>query len=167
MKTEFQELTTPDALAAVRELAARIWPRTYAPILSPEQIAYMMQMMYDPAVMARELASGHHFEILKLDGLPAGYLVYSAYAGHPGAAKLHKVYLDCQYHGRGFGQLMLNHAQTQCRQLGFRNLVLTVNKQNAAALRAYKRNGFERIDAVKTPIGNGFFMDDYILCKPL
>ena len=166
-KVEFEQLTTPESLAAVRTIAREIWPRTFAPILSPEQIDYMMKMMYAPEVMERELASGYHFELVKVNGEAAGYISYSLYDGHPGTAKLHKVYLLSRFHGLGLGQQMLDQAQRQCRELGCRSIILAVNKHNDRAIRAYKRNGFAVADSVRNPIGGGFFMDDYIMRKPL
>lgn len=163
----FRILDTPESLSAVRSIAEVIWPVTFAPILSRDQIKYMMNMMYAPEVMERELASGYHFEILQVNGKDAGYISYSPYEGHPDTAKLHKVYLLGEYHGRGFGQVMLDHAQEQCRQLGFAYIVLNVNKYNERAIKAYKRNGFEIADSVKNPIGNGYFMDDFVMKKKL
>ena len=46
-------------------------------------------------------------------------------------------------------------------------MYLTVNKYNDLGIRAYKGTGFEVVDAVETPIGNGFIMDDYIMEKRL
>jgi len=166
-KISFEELDTAEKLAAVRRVADSIWPETFAPILSPEQIVYMMKMMYAPEVMEAELAAGVRFELLRIGGEEAGYLSFSAYAGHPGAAKLHKVYLLSKYHSRGLGQAMLNHAAARCRALGFTELYLNVNKHNERAIRAYERNGFRTAESVKNPIGNGFFMDDYVMMKEL
>ena len=165
-KTAFRELTAPAELAAVRAIAASIWPETFASILSPEQIVYMMKMMYAPEVMERELASGYRFEVLTVDGMDAGYISYSAY-DLPGTAKLHKVYLLSRFHGQGYGTLMLKHAEARCRALGFRRLRLNVNKHNARAIRAYERNGFCTVESVKNDIGHGFFMDDFVMEKPL
>ena len=164
---EFILLDTPQSLAAVREIAAVVWPPTFAPILSPEQIEYMMDMMYAPEVMERELASGYRFEIIRIDGRNAGYISYSQYDGHPGTAKLHTVDLLPDFHGQGYGQKMLDHAQEQCRKLGYAFIQLNVNKHNVRAIKAYERNGFETVDAVKVPIGSGFFMDDFVMRKPL
>jgi len=165
MEIEFETLSTPESLAAIREVAAEVWPRTFADILSAEQIKYMMKMMYAPEVMEKELTDGMHFELLKIAGQPAGYIVYSAYDKIPGAAKLHKVYLKHQFHGAGIGQKMLDHAQEQCRKQNFKCVILAVNKHNERAIKAYKRNGFATIESVCVDIGNGFFMDDYIMRK--
>ena len=53
MEIEFETLSTPESLAAIREVAAEVWPRTFADILSAEQIKYMMKMMYAPEVMEK------------------------------------------------------------------------------------------------------------------
>lgn len=163
---EFVALTTPESLAVVRGIAAEIWPETFRPILPAEQIPYMMKMMYAPEVMERELASGVRFDALYVSGSPVGYVSYSE-SGTPGTAKLHKVYLLSGFHGRGYGSLMLVHAAERCRELGFSRVRLNVNKHNSRAISAYERNGFVRTESVKTDIGGGFFMDDYVMEKQL
>lgn len=167
MQIEFEELTTPESLEIVRNIAGRVWPQTFANILSAEQIRYMMNMMYSPQVMEKELQNGVHFEIIKIDSEPCGYISYSAYEDHPGVAKLHKVYLLPGFHSLGLGQAMLEEAQKKCREAGFDHILLTVNKHNERAIRAYRRNGFEITASVATPIGSGYFMDDYIMQKAL
>ena len=67
---------------------------------------------------------------------------------------------------RYYGQ-MLDHVQEQCHKLGFDEVVLAVNKQNSKAIKAYQRNGFTIYDSVCNPIGNGFFMDDYLMKKAI
>lgn len=166
MKITFEELESPDELVRVRNVADVIWPETFKDILSPEQITYMMDMMYAPDVMAKEWQAGYHFCMVLADGRDAGYLVFSAY-GEDGTAKLHKVYLLKEFHHQGIGQQMLEYACSRCRELGFTSVLLAVNKQNHAAQKAYFRYGFVQEKAVKCDIGNGFFMDDYLMRKVL
>ena len=77
--------------------------------------------------------------------------------------KLHKLYLDFSLHGRGIGSMALQYAIRTAREAGYRFLRLNVNKENAAALRAYRRNGFRQVEAVKADIGGGFYMDDFVM----
>ena len=79
MKTSFLTLDTPESLQIVRDIAAEVWPKTFAPILPPEQIPYMMDMMYAPEVMERELREGYKFAALLVDGKPSGYISWSPY----------------------------------------------------------------------------------------
>jgi len=45
--------------------------------------------------------------------------------------------------------------------------VLGVNRFNEKAIRAYRRNGFAIREELKTDIGGGFVMDDFIMEKGL
>ncbi|MDD3886076.1 MAG: GNAT family N-acetyltransferase [Victivallaceae bacterium] len=155
------ELLKPEELVEIRQIAAVIWPETFRTILSGEQIAYMIKMMYDPSVMERELADGFHFALLRIDGVAAGYCSWSAY--RPGAAKLHKVYLLSNYHFRGYGRMMIEYVASRCRRDGFCELYLNVNKRNLTAQAAYRRRGFEAVEAVSINIGNGYVMDDFVM----
>ena len=51
---------------------------------------------------------------------------------------------------------------TAARFLGYREVYLTVNKENARAVHAYEKYGMKREKSIKTDIGGGFFMDDYV-----
>ena len=165
-KVTFIELTDPASLEIVRHIADDVWPETFREILSQEQIVYMMKMMYAPEVMEKELASGVHFRAAFIDGTAAGYTSWAPYT-IPGTAKLHKVYLLQKFQGRGIGSAMLADAAEQARKAGFTRLRLNVNKHNERARRAYFRNGFIDVEAVKIDIGGGFFMDDFVMEKEL
>ena len=161
MNTFFQ-IQTAGELSRVRAVADDVWPKTFREILSPEQIVYMMKMMYSPEVMEKELASGYTFELLVIDGKDTGYMVYAPY-DEPGTMKLHKLYLLEEYQGKGYGQKMLQHVIEAAESRGFTSVILAVNKQNMKAQKAYARFGFEQYKSVQIDIGNGFIMDDYWL----
>lgn len=154
-------------LPIVVDLARRIWPETYEAILDEGQIAYMLKMMYDAPVLAKEYAEGIRFDLIFDGGKPIGFASYGPYRNDPPEAKLHKLYLDFAYHGRGIGALTLNHVTEEARRKGYRFLRLNVNKNNAAAIRAYERNGFRKLEAVEVDIGHGFVMDDFVMRKEL
>ena len=143
-------------------LAQEIWDTTYKQILSPEQIKYMLDMMYAPEVIEKELKEGIRFEFVKDNGTPIGFLSYGLYHGKD-TMKLHKLYLSDIYHGRGIGSMMLQYVIAAAKKAGVRKLILNVNKENARALRAYERNGFKLVEKVKNDIGNGFYMDDFVM----
>jgi ribosomal protein S18 acetylase RimI-like enzyme len=163
---EFEKLTTKSSLQIIRDIAADIWPKTFASILSKEQISYMMQMMYAPSVMEKELDDGFNFEIIKINDRPAGYFSWSKYE-LPQTAKLHKLYLLEQFHGQGIGSKMLDQVAMRAKNAGFVKLRLNVNKYNAKAIKAYQRNNFVTVESVKIDIGNGFFMYDFVMEKEL
>lgn len=161
----WHDVVDPEHLELVSSIAEDVWPKTFRSILSEEQIRYMMDMMYSPDVLKKELDAGVRFEVLFINGAPSGYISYSPYKGK--TAKLHKVYLLQKYHRQGIGQLMLNRAADRCRELGFSRLRLNVNKHNLQAQSAYRRNGYEVVKEEKNPIGRGFFMDDFVMERTL
>ena len=77
---EFVQLRTAEALARVRAIADDVWPKTFREILSPEQIVYMMKMMYAPEVMEKELANGFLFVF---DCIAACVVVFSCHDSIP------------------------------------------------------------------------------------
>lgn len=163
----FEELNTPEKLQIIRDIAGDVWPKTFADILSPAQIVYMMQMMYAPEVMKKELDDGYHFVVIKINGCPEGYFSWSPCPAAPATAKLHKLYLRQNFHGQGIGSSMLKEVENRVKAAEFHHLRLNVNKYNQRARKAYFRNGFTDIEAVKIDIGNGFIMDDFVMEKTL
>ena len=81
--------------------------------------------------------------------------------------KLHKLYLLPEMQGRGLGSRLLQHVEHEVRAGRACQLILSVNKRNAKAITAYKRNGFVIAESVVTDIGGGFVMDDYVMVKDL
>ena len=67
-------------LETVAKLAEKIWSRTYKEILSQEQMAYMLEMMYDLSVTTREVRDGVRFELICDGEKPIGFISYGPYA---------------------------------------------------------------------------------------
>ena len=150
-------------LFLVRQVADVVWPITFRPILSDVQIAYMMEMMYAPEVMAKEYDEGIQFHGVFDGDRAVGYYIWGRCDSEPNTAKLHKCYLLPEYQGMGLGSRMLREAKGQAAQAGFARIRLNVNRHNEKAMRAYFRNGFKAIEMVDKPIGNGFFMNDFVM----
>lgn len=152
-------------LPAVAELAEVIWRACYPGIITSAQIDYMLARMYSLETLREEIRSqGIRYALLLVDGRPAGFASYGPASG-PAVAKLHKLYLLPELHGRGLGSRLLQYCGQAARAAGAHRLVLSVNKRNAKAIAAYRRNGFVIAEAVVTEIGGGFVMDDYIMTK--
>lgn len=150
-------------LHLVREVADKVWPVTFREILSDDQISYMMDMMYAKDVMEREYDGGISFHGVFDGDKPIGYLVWGRCADEESSAKLHKCYLLPEYQGKGLGSRMLQECIQLARGAGCRFLRLNVNRFNEKAIRAYLRNGFRTMESVDNPIGNGYYMNDYVM----
>jgi ribosomal protein S18 acetylase RimI-like enzyme len=151
-------------LATVAALAGRIWRAYYPAILPPGQVEYMLERMYDLGRLRRDLGHGVVYELLFEGERPIGFCGYEEL---PGELKLHKLYLEVSEHGRGLGSMLLRHVEEEARRRGLPKVVLGVNRFNEKAIRAYRRNGYSIRGPLKTDIGGGFVMDDFIMEKPL
>ncbi len=160
-----RKVETPEEIGELRTIVMDIWPQTFSKILNPEQIDYMLEMMYSPEVIRKELSNGVIWEKIQVDDRPAGYISFSPYQGD--IAKLHKIYLLSEFQGMGLGAEVIRYIKEECRKRGFKHLRLNVNKQNLKAYDCYLRSGFRQIESVKADIGNGFVMDDYIMQSEL
>jgi GNAT superfamily N-acetyltransferase len=158
---------TEEHLPALAALAGVIWRQHYPGIISREQIDYMLGKMYSLDTLRTELRErGIHFVRLLIGERFVGFASYGPLP-EPGVMRLHKCYLLPEFHGQGYGSLLLKYCEQAARQCGAQRLILAVNKQNVKAIAAYQRNGFIVVESVITDFGNGFVMDDYLMAKAL
>ena len=154
-------------LPVISALAPEIWQHAYGAILSQEQIAYMLELMYAQEALQAAFDRGVKFRLIKCGERVVGFFSFIEYRRNPPVLKLDKLYLLPAFHGRGIGSLAL-HDLTECASdAGYGAIRLNVNKRNARAIAAYARNGFKKKESVKNDIGNGFFMDDYVMEKKI
>ena len=82
-----------DDINTIGFLAQQIWPDAYKEILSPEQLKYMLKLIYSPKSLRRQMVDEHHrFLLVEQDEEPIGFASWSATAD-PGVYKLHKIYV--------------------------------------------------------------------------
>ncbi len=147
-------------IPAIQQIACKTWPETYGGILSQEQIDYMLQWMYDAAFIQQQMLEGHQFYLLKETSEATGFIDVQMISATE--TKLHKIYLLPAMQGKGYGQLLINKAKAFAAAHHAETLILNVNRHNNA-LGFYQKNGFVIIEEKDIPIGNGYFMNDYIL----
>ena len=110
------------------------------------------------------MEDGHQFILLYEDHLPVGFASFSEIAQD--VYKLQKLYVLPQLQGRGAGKLMIDHIVHRIRVAGARTLRLNVNRYNKARA-FYEKLGFEVRGEEDIDIGGGYYMNDYIMEKPL
>jgi diamine N-acetyltransferase len=145
----------------VCELASRIFPVTYRDIVSAAQIRYMLDLIYSPESLIEQLDAGQMFFILYFEGEPAGFTSYT-HLEEEGLFKLNKIYLDFPLHGMGLGKFQLSDIISRVKESGGKALQLNVNRHNPAR-EFYEKLGFTVINEVLIDIGNGYFMDDFVM----
>lgn len=155
---------TKDKIHEIHCLALSIWPESFAHILSKEQIAYMMEMMYAIPVLEKELDRGVEFYILNYQGADVGYTAIEKKDNT--SYKLHKIYLSHKFHGKGLGKYQLLQMEQIVKDHDASALYLNVNRHNTA-VNFYKSQGYEIVKTEDIFIGNDFWMNDFVMVKEL
>lgn len=160
---KIRKATSKD-IPLIRELTFKVWPQTYAAIISREQIEYMMEMMYSEASLLKQMNDGCRFIIAYDNNEPVGFA--SCQETEPSLFKLHKIYVLNTQQGKGTGKFMIEYLLNDIRQKGGSALQLQVNRHNKAR-NFYEKLGFVTIQEADFDIGNGYFMNDYVMEKKL
>lgn len=153
-------------LVEVQKIAAITWPITFGEILSSEQIAYMMEMMYSEASLLNQLENGHEFYLYLENDTPIGFMGIEANYKGNSELKIHKLYVLPNQQGKGIGEKLILFSQARAQDLKQDKLTLNVNRFNKA-LGFYAKLGFENVKSEDIEIGNGYLMEDFVLEKQL
>lgn len=158
-------LTVQKANAAdiplIRKLTFEIWPKTYSNIISKEQIDYMLEMMYNPTILQKQMEEeGCTFIIVYDDKEPVAFASFNE--PEPQLWKLNKIYILASQQGKGTGKFIINYIIDEIKAKHAKALQLQVNRENKAK-DFYEKLGFKIIKTANFDIGNGFFMNDYVM----
>ncbi len=150
-------------LHVIHTLAHQIWPVTYAEILSPDQLSYMLDKIYSLSSLQHQLNILHHNFILVLDDTkPVAFASYSHEEADVACYHLHKIYVSIKLQGTGTGKFILQHIIDAVRLSGGTSLSLNVNRHNKARY-FYEKFGFHIISEADIDIGHDYLMNDYIM----
>lgn len=151
----------------IRAIAHTAWPVAYGSILSPAQLAYMLELMYSEAALREQMTvKGHRFIIAEDKGQPVGFAGFEhGYMGQH-RTRLHKLYVLPGTKGTGVGAQLLSAVERAARDARDGQVELNVNRFNPSK-DWYLRRGFviERDEVLG--IGQGYVMDDHVMVKEL
>ena len=146
----------------IRSLAQEFWPIAFASILSEQQIKYMMEMMYSPASLEKQMDKGHRFVIAIKNGEQVGYMSYEIDCENSNKTKIHKLYISPKSQRMGIGKAMVYFVAQQALKANNKAIYLNVNKYNNKAIGFYNKHHFQLVKEEEINIGDGFIMDDYV-----
>ena len=165
----FKDITIRNAtvndIDLIRELTFKVWPQTYSSSISKEQIDYMLEMMYSKKSLADQIAEGSKFIIVQDNNKPVGFASYKQVES--AIYKLDKIYILKTQQGKGTGKFVIEYILQQIKNEGASSLQLQVNRHNKNAKSFYEKNGFSVIQEADFEIGNGYFMNDYVMEKKI
>jgi GNAT superfamily N-acetyltransferase len=146
----------------IYDLALEIWNQHYVPIIGQDQVDYMLRTLYSESALTNQMKEGQNFTLIYSNEIPIGYFSISKKGE---VSFLHKFYIDSREQSQGLGTKVMNKIITQSK--GEKTIELTVNRQNFKTINFYFKNGF-RIKSVEDfDIGNGYFMNDFVMEKKL
>ena len=160
----------------IRSVSERTWPSTYGHIISQEQIDFMLEWMYSDTSLEKQMNTGCEFYIASIKKENEQWEAVGFCSVSPEeeennstekiegskAHKLNKLYILPSAQGTGAGKALLNKSIEVVKAAGSSSLFLQVNKLNTA-YSFYLKHGFIKEAEYKFDIGNGFFMDDYVM----
>ena len=154
-------------VAAIREIANQTWWPTYGPILSAEQISYMLGVLYSEEKITNQIANREQTFLILVedDNQPVAFAGYSPREEDPEIYKLHKLYCLPQTQGKGYGKILINAVEAEVIASGKHVLDLNVNRFNTARS-FYEKKGFEVIYEEDIAIGE-YWMNDFVMRKLL
>lgn len=144
----------------IQQVAVATWPSTYEDIIGKEQVSYMLNLIYSEEALQKQFGEGHYFYFIYLDDIIAGFASFGKVDDL--AWKLYKIYILPASQGTGAGSNLLDFAVKKIVSLGASQLILNVNRNNEAR-HFYQKKGFVITDEADIDIGNGFFMNDYVM----
>lgn len=147
----------------INKLANEVFPATYKEILSPEQLDYMMGWMYAPENIRKQMEEeGHVYFIAYEECEAAGYV--SVQQQDENVFHLQKIYALPRFQGAGLGSKLFDQAVKYIKEVHPSPCLMELNvNRNNKALRFYERKGMKKVREGDFPIGNGYYMNDYIM----
>lgn len=156
---------TESDIPLLRDMARATFYPTYRAILSPGQLDYMYDWMYSEESLTRQMREGHRFFIARdgATGTALGYVSIEPQGER--LVHLQKIYVCPEQQGRYVGRALIERAFDEARRLfpdGHGRVELNVNRQNPA-LAFYRHMGMHVASSGDFDIGNGYYMNDYIM----
>jgi len=158
----FIKVVTKQHITAVETLAREIWTEHYIPIIGREQVDYMLSRFQSAQAIEEQIANGCLYFLIRDAGEFIGYISIQP---KDEELFLSKIYVLSSRRGKGYGRKAVRFAEELAIKKGLAKIVLTVNKNNTLAIKAYEAIGFKKVEALVQDIGSGFVMDDYKMEK--
>jgi ribosomal protein S18 acetylase RimI-like enzyme len=86
-------------------------------------------------------------------------------AFYPKSGKMYlsKLYVDSIYRGKGISSKMFQFIKQETMKEKLSAIILNVNRNNTEVIRIYEHLGFCKVREEENDIGNGYFMEDFVL----
>ena len=147
----------------INKLAREVFPATYHDIISVDQIEFMMDWMYSPENIRKQMEEeGHIYFIAYEECEAAGYM--SIQQQGEDLFHLQKIYVLPYFQKAHCGSFLFREAIKYIKSIHPTPCLLELNvNRNNKALDFYQHMGMKKLREGDFEIGNGFYMNDYIM----
>ena len=122
----------------------------------------MLGKIYSTPSLLEQMQQGHIFLIVQSLQKDVGFVSFICLDFEQRIFKLQKLYVLPEMQGSGLGAYMVKAVIRHATHQGAKILQLNVNRFNPAR-GFYERLGFRVTETVDIPIGEGYFMNDYVM----
>ena len=143
-------------------LAYKIWNEHFIPIIGKAQVDYMLDKFQSKKVITEQIEKGYLYFLIKNS---KAYIGYIGVLPQESQLFLSKLYITSAERGKGHGRKAIEFLEKLAIEKGLSKISLTVNRNNSATIKMYKKLGFENRGSIVQDIGNNFVMDDYKMEK--
>lgn len=157
-----QKVSKATDIQTIEKLAYKIWNAHYVPIIGQNQVDYMLHKFQNFNAISSQIKNGYEYFLISNNKKAVGYLCLITNTSKK-KLMISKIYIDQNEKGHGFGTQLINFTKKLAKEKGMKTVWLTVNKNNSATIKWYKKLGFEITDEIKMDIGNDFIMDDFVM----
>jgi ribosomal protein S18 acetylase RimI-like enzyme len=162
MDLKFVKATKND-VALIAHLADSIWKKHYITIITMDQINYMLDKMYSAESLTKQMSEGHEFTLVYGNEKPIGYISLNTPDGKN--YFLHKFYIEVNDQAKGIGSKLFAHVLEQMPNA--ETIELYVNRENYKTVNFYFKHGFIIKKTIDQDIGEGFYMNDFVMIKKI
>ena len=155
---QIREATSEDIIV-IQEISKITWAETYT-FLPKGQMEFMLHWMYSTTSLQEQMKNGHQFYVAIVDENIVGFASVSKESST--ICKLNKLYVLPTTQKTGAGKALLQRVVAYAKENGATAIQLQVNRNNNAK-DFYLKQGFTILYEANFEIGNGFFMNDYVM----
>ena len=153
-------VTNEELVYSLSAVADDIWHEYFTPILGTAQVDYMLEKFLSPDALIEQINNGYEYFVFSYEYTFAGF---AGIKEEHGKLFLSKLYVHKDFRGKKIGSYMFSKFIEICKMRELKSIWLTCNRNNTETLAIYEHLGFQKIREEKADIGNGFYMDDFIL----
>lgn len=147
-------------LQTLSKLATSIVREHYDKIIGTAQNDYMLKKFQSVSAIKQQIENGYTYYMLTQDETP---VAFTAFYERDDKIYISKLYVKKEYRGQNLSRKMLDFISNEAKNKSLKGLFLNVNRYNSQSIAIYEHLGFSKIKEEKIDIGNGYYMDDFVM----